>query len=315
MKRPTILVADDLTALSTKARRRAHRLRNFAANLAKAMNYEVDLFYAEDIPETLRKRSRVEPLEKRNPEVIRKVRKELERIAPAVDVHSAQGTPVNLIFRWAAKKKAEMIVIGTRGTKGIGKFLLGSIAEEISRTSPYPVIVLGPQTVQVGFGRHGKKPRILLVTDLSYSSRAAETFAKKIALKTKAQLTVLHSIGDIIRRIKISAYHGRIPLLSLDQQFRDLKKSAKDSLQQKKDNLKKDLPLTQARLLTEEVELPTAVIGELKNGYDLIVMGTHARGRIATAFLGSSTRTLCLTSPVPVAIVGPSQPAISPLRP
>lgn len=306
MIRPKILVADDLTAVSAKARRRAHRIRHFAANLAKALNYELDLFYAEDIPETLRKKHRIEALEKRNPELIRKVRKELETIAPAVTVQTAQGAPLGLILRWAAKMKAEMIVIGTRGTKGLGKFFLGSTAEEVSRLSPYPVLVVGPQAEQVGFGRHGRKPRILLITDLSQSSRSAEAFAKKVAQKSKAQLVILHSVGDVIRRIKISAYHGRIPLLSLDRHFRDLKKDAKDSLLKKKEAFKKDLPQTQTVLVTAEEELPVAVLDELKNGYDLIVMGTHARGKVATAFLGSSARALCLSSPVPVAIVRPT---------
>ncbi|GAC1376406.1 MAG: universal stress protein [Aquirhabdus sp.] len=48
----------------------------------------------------------------------------------------------------AAKKyQAELIVIGTHGRKGVKRFFLGSVAEQVIRTSELPVLVVRNQSL------------------------------------------------------------------------------------------------------------------------------------------------------------------------
>lgn len=48
----------------------------------------------------------------------------------------------------AAKKyKAELIVIGTHGRRGFKRFFLGSVAEQVIRTSELPVLVVRNQSI------------------------------------------------------------------------------------------------------------------------------------------------------------------------
>ena len=53
-----------------------------------------------------------------------------------------------------AKNDTELVVIGTRGRTGLGKLLLGSVAEEIFRTVDCPVLTVGrlwkPRVAQMG---------------------------------------------------------------------------------------------------------------------------------------------------------------------
>ena len=42
------------------------------------------------------------------------------------------------------KKEIDLVVLGTRGRTGFGKTLLGSVAEQILRQSPCPVLTVGP---------------------------------------------------------------------------------------------------------------------------------------------------------------------------
>ena len=40
----------------------------------------------------------------------------------------------------------DLIVLGTHGRQGLRKLLLGSIAEEVFRMAPCPVLTVGPKT-------------------------------------------------------------------------------------------------------------------------------------------------------------------------
>lgn len=42
------------------------------------------------------------------------------------------------------KEKIDLIVLGTRGRSGAGKFFMGSTAEEIFRMAPCAVLTVGP---------------------------------------------------------------------------------------------------------------------------------------------------------------------------
>jgi len=54
----------------------------------------------------------------------------------------------DMVVEQAASWKAQLIVIGTHGRRGVGRFLLGSDAEQIVRMAPVPVLLV----------RHGEAP-------------------------------------------------------------------------------------------------------------------------------------------------------------
>lgn len=49
---------------------------------------------------------------------------------------------VNIICDYASKHEAGMIVVGTRGTGGVAKLMLGSVAAGITRSARCPVLVV-----------------------------------------------------------------------------------------------------------------------------------------------------------------------------
>ena len=53
-----------------------------------------------------------------------------------------RGTVSELIVEMAASWGAGLIVVGTHGRRGIGRFVLGSEAEQILRTTPVPVLLV-----------------------------------------------------------------------------------------------------------------------------------------------------------------------------
>ena len=53
-----------------------------------------------------------------------------------------KGTVWREINAAAAQTKADLIVIGSEGRSGLGRALLGSVAEKVVRTAPCPVLVV-----------------------------------------------------------------------------------------------------------------------------------------------------------------------------
>ena len=52
------------------------------------------------------------------------------------------GSPALTIVEHAASCKADLIVMGTHGRRGVTHLLLGSVAERVVRTSPMPVLTM-----------------------------------------------------------------------------------------------------------------------------------------------------------------------------
>jgi nucleotide-binding universal stress UspA family protein len=100
------------------------------------------------------------------------------------------------------EKNIDLIVLGTRGRSGISKIVLGSIAEEILRQAPCPVLTVGPNTPAPS-KRLGEISKILFATDFSAESNAAAGYAVSLAQECQAYLTLLHVIkapkaGDLV---------------------------------------------------------------------------------------------------------------------
>ena len=56
-----------------------------------------------------------------------------------------EGVPVDKILEVAEKEKADLIVMGTHGRRGMDQFFFGSVTEKIVRMSPTPVLTIRPK--------------------------------------------------------------------------------------------------------------------------------------------------------------------------
>jgi nucleotide-binding universal stress UspA family protein len=112
------------------------------------------------------------------------------------------------------KNNTDLVVIGTRGRDGFGKLLLGSVAEEIFRTVPCPVLTVGPHS-------HGPTllRRILYATDLSPASQGAAAYAISLAQEFQSDLILLHVAPEQSSEYLISPANVRT---SLEELLREL---------------------------------------------------------------------------------------------
>jgi len=114
--------------------------------------------------------------------------------AGGVVVHVAvdDGDPVDTIVREADAWPADLIVMGTHGRTGVGRLLLGSVAERVLRRAPCPVVTV-PRDVQspawsLTFGR------LLCPIDFSAASAHALEYAASLAAPEGPGLCVLHVV-------------------------------------------------------------------------------------------------------------------------
>ncbi|MDD5473303.1 MAG: universal stress protein [Candidatus Methanoperedens sp.] len=59
-----------------------------------------------------------------------------------VERNTVEGHPADEIIKYAEKNATSLIVMGTLGKSGLDRFLLGSVAEKVVRTSKIPVLVV-----------------------------------------------------------------------------------------------------------------------------------------------------------------------------
>jgi nucleotide-binding universal stress UspA family protein len=84
-----------------------------------------------------------------------------------------------------------LLVLGTRGRIGLLRHRLGSVAEEIFRRSPVPVLTVGPKVY--GYPHNDAHfRRVLFATDFEAESDAAVPVAVSIARENSARLILLH---------------------------------------------------------------------------------------------------------------------------
>jgi nucleotide-binding universal stress UspA family protein len=181
-----ILLASDYSASANLAMPYAAGMaRSFGATLY-AMHVQEPINYALP-PVTWQGLELTRDMEKQF--LVEAIRHDFPDVKPHV-LHG-EGVVWRAIEAAIRKHEIDLVVVGTRGRAGIGKALLGSVAEEILRHAPCPVLTVGPQACHET-GRRGRMASILFATDFGAASLAAAPIAVSLAEEYQAKLTLLH---------------------------------------------------------------------------------------------------------------------------
>ena len=109
------------------------------------------------------------------------------------------------------QNKIDLIVVGTHGRTGLGKLLLGSVAEDILRHAPCPVLTVGPKVSGraklPAFRNQGSDlapvdldlRQILIATNFARSAPRMAQEAAWLAEEFRARLTLMHVMEDYTR--------------------------------------------------------------------------------------------------------------------
>jgi nucleotide-binding universal stress UspA family protein len=111
------------------------------------------------------------------------------------EVVVGEGNLWDIISDLIKQKEIDLIVVGTRGRTGFGKTLLGSVAEQILRQAPCPVLTVGPH-INLWTDEYAKMREILYATDLVAECPVAAPYAVSLAQENQAHLVLVHVIED-----------------------------------------------------------------------------------------------------------------------
>jgi nucleotide-binding universal stress UspA family protein len=111
----------------------------------------------------------------------------------ATEVLTAEGGVWRVLKSVIDEKNIDLLVLGTHGRTDLGKFFLGSVAEDVVRQAACPVLTVGPHSPSEP-PLEGRFREILYATDFSEESLAAAPYAISLMQEHQAHLTLLHVI-------------------------------------------------------------------------------------------------------------------------
>ena len=224
----------------------------------------------------------------------------LEKLRPAHTIKTLlkHGNVALQVLSVIEEQAIDLLVIGTRGRGGLRKLALGSVAEELLRVAPCPVMTIGPQADSATTGFH----RILFATDFGKGSAKALPLALALARAPQAQLILLHMIPPIpSSSASLSAYAPATAAADEVEEWEET--SRKRALHQLKESLPAETGLAQEPKYVVGTDFLTEGIltASAKFNVDLIVMGANrTSSKMAAHIPWSAVHQVIQDAPCPV---------------
>ncbi|MCK6447184.1 MAG: universal stress protein [Planctomycetes bacterium] len=219
---------------------------------------------------------------------------------------SERGT-ADTLAEFAARAKADLVVVGTHGRGALRRRLQGSVSFGVVALADTNVLVVHPAREKLAVERAPAKIQSALVAiDLSSTSQRALNHALGI-LGERGRLTLLHVSlvpavpGGLIPEYR-PGHRASAAQMNLERTLAEAE-------------LKKLVPTETGGLecLAEVVEshdVAQAILDAAeRHDVDLVCLGTHGRGRIANVVLGSVARAVSQNCTRPVLLVPPPRNA------
>jgi nucleotide-binding universal stress UspA family protein len=103
------------------------------------------------------------------------------------------GDAATELSRVVQQHHIDLAVLSTHGRTGFRHLLMGSVAEELFRSLPCPVLTVGPN-ISKRFAAQSDIKEVLFPTDLSRESQAVFPYLAAMAAENESHVTLLHVV-------------------------------------------------------------------------------------------------------------------------
>jgi nucleotide-binding universal stress UspA family protein len=216
------------------------------------------------------------------------------------EAHVALGiAAADSILAAAAEQRADLVVMSTHGRGGLGRFLYGSVADEVLRGSDVPVLL-------VSAGCDGAWPtdgklRVLVPLDGSELARRAFEPLQSLAGALPLELVLVRAVPMPAPPLAVLGDEANFALAYPLNPEADLA-AARRGLEDQAARLAGVLDVADVRV---EQGRPSATIAALarEEGAHLIAMSTHGRGGLTRLVMGSVATGTLQHATVPLLLV------------
>ncbi len=215
---------------------------------------------------------------------------DLEEAEVPVSIHQRTGRMAGEVVRQAQATPYDMVIIGSRGRRGVVRLMLGSVALQVSEHAPASVLVVK--------GRPRDLKRFLICSSAGPTSERTVQFAGRLARILEASTTLLHVMSQL-------------PLVE-DADLDALEASAEELIHR---GSREGAHLSRMLdMLAEEGKVARAVvrhglvldevIAEAREGrYDLLVTGAHVTPGLDARLVDDLSADILLAANRPVLVV------------
>lgn len=223
----------------------------------------------------------VEPLRRLDPEVRGKI--------DIVHELLKNGHPAEAILAYARDHEIDLIVMGTHGRRGLRRWILGSVTEEVLHEAPCPVLAVRPDEDPAPISH------ILVPVDFSEASGKALAQAKNLASLYDAALTLLF----VAEEYYVPTFSDTgLPVFTLFQFDPEITAQATEALRRMdEETLGPEVPTTYLVRSGQAHRTIVSVANETQAG--LVMMATQGLGQMH-GIIGSVTDRVVRTAPCPV---------------
>ena len=210
----------------------------------------------------------------------------------AGSVEIRHGDPADEIIRAAQDLEVDLVILGSHGTSGIKRFLLGSVSRRVLEYASCSVLIVKQPSAgktetgstEMVSGEHETRPRrrILLAYDNSEPSRKALSLCSSLPLDDRAEVTAV-SVMPLV-----TAYRQDIRQ-HMNTIWQQKKHAARVALEEAMQALRWSTPHVSA-VMREGANVSEEILDLAeKSETDLIVVGCKGKSAIQRFLLGSIT--------------------------
>lgn len=201
-------------------------------------------------------------------------------------------SPAAAIVHYLETNDIDLAVLGTHGRRGLQRLIVGSVAEEVVRQAPCPVLTVRAADRAAAWNVN----HILAPVDFSEGADQAVRHARELALTYGAQITLLHAVEEVMYPSAYGMEMADIPGPSvLERVDASLAAMAREEM-------------VDEQVVVESVigYAPSVILDyQEEHDVDLIVIATHGRSGLERLLLGSVTERVVRRSAAPVFVVKP----------
>ena len=202
--------------------------------------------------------------------------------------------PAPAICSYAYDQDVDLIVMATAAKSGLSRLFLGSVTEQVVRSAPCSVLVVGPECED---HRPSDPPTVLSAVDFSETSIEAAKLAHELSAQLSARHVVVHAVSDPPVPTFYGLEHTMTPAVWTAITERSEKELA--------ELVKTELGGSRAQVRSGGAVAEIVRACDEHNA-DLLVVGSHGLTGLSRLLLGSVTEKLVRVSPIPVLVVRPA---------